>query len=74
MPSRLSKWGNSLGVRIPRHIAEQRGLDAGDYLYIKLLDSGDILIRPVKTTEIPAGYAGLSQSAIPPDPPKVDKW
>lgn len=74
MTVKLSRWGNSLGVRVPHHIAEQRGLAAGDYLYIKLLDSGDILIRPVKPTEIPSEYAGLTQAVVPADPPKIDKW
>jgi hypothetical protein len=49
-------------------------IDAGDLLYIKLLDSGDLLIRPVKPTEIPDGYAGLTQAVIPAGPTKVDKW
>ena len=44
MPSKLSKWGNSLGVRLPSYIAERTGLRNGDYLYIKLMDSGDIVI------------------------------
>ena len=56
MPSKLCKWGNSLGVRLPQHIAERTGLVAGDYLYITLMDNGEIVIRPVKAREIPAGY------------------
>ena len=50
MPSKLSKWGNSLGVRVPSHIAERAGLQCGDQLYIRLLDSGDILIRLARLT------------------------
>jgi antitoxin component of MazEF toxin-antitoxin module len=63
-------------MRIPAYIAEQRGLAAGDAMYIKLLDSGDILIRPcpARPSEIPAEYAGLTHAVIPADPPKVDKW
>lgn len=29
MRTRVQKWGNSLGVRIPRGLAEQIGLGAG---------------------------------------------
>lgn len=57
MPSKLSKWGNSLGVRLPSYIAERAGLRNGDYLYIKLMDSGDIVIRPVKPQDVHPGYA-----------------
>lgn len=56
MPSMLCKWGNSLGVRLPQFITERAGLSAGDYLYINLTGK-EIVIRPVKTRDIPAGYA-----------------
>lgn len=32
--ARVCKWGNSLGVRIPRDIARSLGLQAGDMLEI----------------------------------------
>lgn len=57
MPSKLSKWGNSLGVRVPSHIAERAGLQCGDQLYIRLLDSGDILVRAARPGAVPPGYA-----------------
>ena len=56
MPSKLCKWGNSLGVRLPQYIAERTGLRSGDYLYILLTDAGDIVIRPVQARDVPAGY------------------
>ena len=56
MPSKLSKWGNSLGIRVPSHIAERAGLQCGDQLYIRLLDSGDILVRAARPGAIPPGY------------------
>lgn len=52
MPSKLCKWGNSLGVRLPQYIAERTGLTTGDYLYITLRDSGEIVIKPVKSKGI----------------------
>lgn len=57
MPTKLCKWGNSLGLRMPQHIAERASLHAGDYLYIRLMDSGDIVIRAVTEREVHAGYA-----------------
>jgi len=56
MPSKLCKWGNSLGIRLPRYVAERAGLSAGDFLYINLIDN-EIIIRPVKARDVPAGYA-----------------
>jgi len=56
MPSKLCKWGNSLGVRLPQYITERTGLRSGDFLYILLTDAGDIVIRPVQAREVPAGY------------------
>lgn len=57
MAIRLCKWGHSLGFRVPKHIAERASLRAGDYLYIRLMDSGDIVIRPVNEREVHPGYA-----------------
>lgn len=75
MPSKLCKWGNSLGVRLPQYIAERTGLAAGDYLYIGIRDNGDIVIRPVKAKEIPKGYRPTEteseQIAKPAPPPAV---
>ena len=70
MPSRLSKWGNSMGIRLPSYITERMGLCAGDALYITMAENV-ILIRPVKPAVIPAGYAGLTQAIIPAEPPKI---
>ena len=66
MPSKLPKWGNSLGVRLPSYVAERAGLRNGDYLYIKLTDSGDIVIRPVKQTEAHPGYATAVEAEAKP--------
>ena len=52
MSTKLSKWGNSLGVRLPKYVVERTGLAPGDYLFIRLTDAGDIVIRPVKARDI----------------------
>ena len=43
--SRIAKWGNSLSVRIPTSIVQNLQLTSGAECYLRLLDSGDILIR-----------------------------
>ena len=57
MASKLCMWGNSLGVRLTKHVAEVTGVQAGDYLYITVNDSGEIIIRPVKPRDVHPGYA-----------------
>lgn len=48
MSSRIGRWGGSLSVRIPKNVASGAALVAGDRVYVRLLDSGDVLVRPEK--------------------------
>jgi antitoxin MazE len=45
MQSHISRWGNSLGVRIPKDMARRIGLNAGDRVDIEA-DSDRIVIAP----------------------------
>lgn len=45
---RLTRWGNSTGLRIGAELLAAAGLKRGDYVYVRLLDSGDIRVRPCK--------------------------
>ena len=46
MVTRIQKWGNSLGLRIPKSFAEDAGVDAGSPVNISI--EGDrLIIRPV---------------------------
>ncbi len=47
MPCKLQKWGNSLGVRIPKSIIEKINLEENDELIIEQQD-GKIVIFPAK--------------------------
>ena len=46
--STISKWGNSLAVRIPLAIAKQAGLDEGDSVVLALDRNGGITLRPTR--------------------------
>ncbi len=46
--STISKWGNSLAVRIPLAIARQAGLDQGDCVEMSLGRNGGIVLRPAR--------------------------
>lgn len=45
MHTELSKWGNSLGVRIPSHIAKALELGVGSAAHLDIED-GKIIITP----------------------------
>jgi antitoxin MazE len=46
MASRISRWGNSLGVRIPREALEKAHLREGDRISIEATQQG-LLLRAV---------------------------
>ena len=60
---KLTRWGNSVGCRIPAPVLEAAGLRAGAYVHVRLLDSGEIRLKPVENIE-PAQADAAS-------PPKV---
>jgi len=44
----ISKWGNSLAVRIPQAIAKLAGLREGDSVALALDSDGVIVLRPIR--------------------------
>ena len=47
METRIRKWGNSLGLRIPKSIAEQTGVKEGSAVELNVEDER-LVITPVK--------------------------
>ncbi len=47
MRARMLKWGNSLAVRIPKPIAEEAKLKAGDSLEIEVAAEGAVQLHRV---------------------------
>ena len=47
MQTRIQRWGNSLGLRIPKAFAEQAGVEAGSEVDLSLED-GDLIVRPTR--------------------------
>jgi antitoxin MazE len=45
--TRIQKWGNSLGLRIPRSFAQEAGVGAGAEVDLSLKD-GDLVVRPAR--------------------------
>ena len=50
MVTRIQKWGNSLGLRIPRAFAADVEVEAGSFVDIRV-ENGDLIIRPVRRRE-----------------------
>lgn len=49
MLTKIQKWGNSLGLRIPKSLAEDARVEAGSQIDITL-DGDQLVIRPVRTS------------------------
>jgi antitoxin MazE len=64
---RLTKWGNSTGLRIPVAVLEAVGLKAGSYVYVRTLNSGEIRVRPVTNVQPADDPAEPSASADVPE-------
>jgi antitoxin MazE len=45
MQTRVQKWGNSLGLRIPRGLADELGLGVGTEVSLTAKD-GELVLRP----------------------------
>jgi antitoxin MazE len=46
--SKISKWGNSLAVRIPLALAKQASLAEGDCVKMVLDEAGAIVLHPAR--------------------------
>jgi antitoxin MazE len=47
MTAKISKWGNSQGLRMPKDIMDSLDLQVGDNVNITMLD-GKVIIEPIK--------------------------
>ena len=54
MRTKIQKWGNSLGLRIPRSLAEEAGVGAGSEVDLSI-QSGDLIVKPAKRVKYRIG-------------------
>lgn len=54
----ISKWGNSLGIRIPSKIADSLDLHAGDQVTCEVKNSGLFVRKEKSTAQIFAEFYG----------------
>ena len=65
---KVTKWGNSLGLRIPADIAAKFRIKAKDRLRVQYTDHQIILtVRPSKRERMEQYFEGLIASGMHPD-------
>lgn len=47
MQTKIQRWGNSLGLRIPRAFAAEAGVEAGAEVDLSVRD-GDLIVKPAR--------------------------
>ena len=50
MTTKIQQWGNSLGLRIPKTIAEEAGVGAGSEVDLSVAD-GELIVRPARPSK-----------------------
>lgn len=66
---KLTRWGNSTGLRLPINVLEATGLKPGSYVSVRVLDSGDIRLRPIGRIRPANDDSGTTAA-----PPVPTKW
>lgn len=73
----LAKWGNSLGLRVPRDVAARLGLQEGARVDIETLDDGRMVItrsrRRFTLDELLAGMKPEREHSLEDDGPKGEE-
>jgi antitoxin MazE len=69
---KLTRWGNSVGIRIPAQVLGGAGLKPGDHVHVRLMDSGDIRVRPVKGRQQAESVVAKTAAMTEPDEP--EQW
>jgi len=68
MKSKMSKWGNSMGIRIPRNIASEAQVDYNTEVEINV-SNGTIVITPIlkRKFTIESLVESISEDSIHPE-------
>ena len=73
----IAKWGNSLGLRVPRDVAARVGLTEGARVDIEAADDGRIIVtrsrRRFTLAELLAGMTPERQHPLQDDAPRGEE-
>ncbi len=67
----VSRWGNSLAVRIPKGILERSRVREGDSLELNVSEDGGLVLRPVRR---PCTLEELVAGITPENRPSETDW
>jgi antitoxin MazE len=67
----MARWGNSLAMRIPKHVAEQASLDDGDELLVEVDAKGTLIVRTAKGRP---SLAELAQNITTDNVHRAEDW
>jgi antitoxin MazE len=74
MQVRVSRWGNSLAVRLPKQLAEQLGLAEGQAIDLSIVDN-EMKLKPEVITRVPRyKLADLVAQMDPANVPELVDW
>ena len=74
MQVRVSRWGNSLAVRLPKQLAEQLGLAEGQNIDLSIVDD-EMKLKPEPVARIPRyKLADLVSQLDPANAPELVDW
>lgn len=71
--TKICRWGNSLGLRLPKETAANAGLLAGARVTVRLLDNGSIIVTPLVTAVAVTEAVTEAPTAVKP-PVVAEKW
>jgi antitoxin component of MazEF toxin-antitoxin module len=69
----ITRWGHSAGIRVPAFIMKSLGLRPGDSVSMRLLDSGDLRVRPIKKDQLIPADPGNSTDIAMDRPAQVEE-
>jgi|JI8StandDraft_1071087.scaffolds.fasta_scaffold483748_2 antitoxin component of MazEF toxin-antitoxin module len=62
MSLQITKWGNSLAVRLPAALIKQTGWHAGDEIEVSVTPAGEVVLKPAAaSTSVRAGLGLLAK-------------
>ncbi len=70
---KLNRWGNSIGIRLPKNVVEAANLKAGDEMSVRVLDRGDILFTAIKK-RLGAAVSVNGNAINRPDTNTKERW
>ena len=74
MSTRLNRWGHSDGLRLPSAVLAASGLSVGRSVSIRVLDNGDVRVRPIGQI-VPADPDGANTAAASTGAaPEPEQW